>query len=74
MPADRLAGFLLLPVLPATLKSPLERLGIPNIRIPPLQAVGLLVDRPAAAFAAQGGIKAGAIHIFIQLEVVPQAR
>src|ERR1035438_7609085 len=69
---ERLAGFLHLPVLPATLIPSPERLGIPDIRIPPLQAVGLLVARPAAAFATQGRTKAVAIHVLVQLEVVPQ--
>jgi hypothetical protein len=62
----------LFPILPASLIPPPERLGVPDVRIPPLQGVSLLVDRSAAAFATQGRLKAGAICVLVQLEVVAQ--
>jgi hypothetical protein len=67
-----LARHLPFPVCVATVKSQPERLGIPDVRMPPLDAVDHLVDRSAAALGAQGGLEAGAIHVVVELEIVSQ--
>jgi hypothetical protein len=59
------AGRLRFPKYFAARIPPPEPFGIPSIRIPPFQDVDLLIDRLAAAFPAQSGLKPEVIDILI---------